>query len=98
MGYTFRPEGGGEEMLWKESSVTYVSGTDTFESGGGGWTRTNDLRIMSSAMPIADKQDKPFSSARPGKIQQIPQRSRNQVSNSHSGHGDDEENITEGYE
>ena len=29
MGYTFRPEGGGEEMPWKERSVTYVSGTDT---------------------------------------------------------------------
>ena len=28
MGYIFRPEGGGEEMPWKERSVTHVSGTD----------------------------------------------------------------------
>ena len=29
-----------------ERSVTHVSGTDSGYVGGGGWTRTNDLRIM----------------------------------------------------
>ena len=34
MGYIFPPEGGGEEMPWKQRSVTYVSGTDRKELVG----------------------------------------------------------------
>jgi hypothetical protein len=45
--------------------------------GGGGRTRTYDLRIMSSEPPVADKQDKGVSSAEPGKVRQNPQPRRN---------------------
>ena len=48
------------------------------ESGGGGRTRTYDLRVMSSEPPVADKQDKGLSSAEPGKVLQNPQPPRNQ--------------------
>jgi hypothetical protein len=46
--------------------------------GGGGWTRTNDLRIMSPEAPIADKEDKALSSAESGKVLQNRQPPRNQ--------------------
>jgi hypothetical protein len=46
-------------------------------SGGGGWTRTNDLRIMSSDPSIAGKEDKELSSAESGKPLQDPQPPRN---------------------
>jgi hypothetical protein len=39
--------------------------------GGGGRTRTYDLRIMSSEPPVADKQDKRLSSAESGKIRNL---------------------------
>ncbi len=47
-------------------------------NGGGGRTRTYDLRIMSSEPPVADKQDKGLNSAEPGKVLQNPQPPRNQ--------------------
>ena len=47
-------------------------------NGGGGRTRTYDLRIMSSEPPNADKEDKGFSSAESGKVLQNPQPPRNQ--------------------
>jgi len=46
--------------------------------GGGGWTRTNDLRIMRSVTPVAGQEDKTLSSAESGKVLQSPQPSRNQ--------------------
>ncbi len=48
-------------------------------AGGGGWTRTNDLRIMSPLTPIAGKEDKALSSAESGKVLQDPQRPRNKI-------------------
>ncbi len=45
--------------------------------GGVGWTRTNDLRIMSSATPAAGKEDKAHSAAESGKALQNPQPQRN---------------------
>jgi len=45
--------------------------------GGGGRTRTYDLRIMSSKPPVADKEDQGLSSAEPGKGLQNPQPPRN---------------------
>jgi hypothetical protein len=45
--------------------------------GGGGWTRTNDLRIMRPVTPVAGKEDKRLSSADSGKVQQNPQPRRN---------------------
>jgi hypothetical protein len=45
--------------------------------GGGGRTRTYDLRIMSSEPPTAGKEDKELSSAESGKILQDPQPPRN---------------------
>src|SRR5208283_1564774 len=45
--------------------------------GGGGWTRTNDLRIMSCEPPVVDKEDKGLSSAESGKLLQNPQPPRN---------------------
>jgi|HubBroStandDraft_4_1064222.scaffolds.fasta_scaffold29631_1 integrase len=47
------------------------------EIGGGAWTRTTDLRIMSSATPIAGKEDKGLSPADSGKALQNPQPPRN---------------------
>src|ERR1700687_3246187 len=38
--------------------------------GGGGWTRTNELRIMRPVTPVAGKEDKRLSSADSGKVQQ----------------------------
>ena len=38
--------------------------------GGGEWTRTTDLRIMSPATPVADKEDKGLSSAESGRLRQ----------------------------
>jgi hypothetical protein len=48
------------------------------EIGGGGRTRTYDLRIMSSEPPDVDKEDKGLSSAESGKVLQNPQPPRNQ--------------------
>jgi len=48
------------------------------EFGGGGWTRTNDLRIMRSATPVASQEDKALGSAESGKVVQNPQPRRNQ--------------------
>jgi hypothetical protein len=47
------------------------------EFGGGAWTRTTDLRIMRSATPIADKEDKGLNPADSGKVLQNPQPRRN---------------------
>jgi hypothetical protein len=49
----------------------------TLNFGGGAWTRTTDLRIMSSEPPVADKEDKGLSSAESGKVPQNPQPPRN---------------------
>src|SRR5712692_6215886 len=46
--------------------------------GGGGWTRTNDLRIMRPVTPVASKEDKALNSAESGKVRQNPQPPRNQ--------------------
>ena len=46
-------------------------------TGGGEWTRTTDLRIMSESL-VADKEgDQQLSPAECGKIQQNPQAPRN---------------------
>jgi len=45
--------------------------------GGGGWTRTNDLRIMSSIPDSDSKQNQVVSSAESGKVGQNPQLRRN---------------------
>jgi hypothetical protein len=47
------------------------------KSGGGGRTRTYDVRIMSSATPVADKEDKGLSPADSGKVVQNPHLPRN---------------------
>ena len=46
--------------------------------GGGGRTRTYDLRIMSASPPTENKADQQLSSEEPGKIRQDPQPGRNQ--------------------
>jgi hypothetical protein len=48
------------------------------EFGGGGRTRTYDLRIMRSELPAVNKEDKGLQSAEPGKVLQNPQPPRNQ--------------------
>jgi hypothetical protein len=45
--------------------------------GGGAWTRTTDLRIMSPVSPIEGKEDKALSAAESGKVLQNPQPPRN---------------------
>ena len=52
-------------------------GDDRHEIGGGRWTRTSDLGIMSPATPVAGKEDKALSSADSGKLLQNPQPRRN---------------------
>jgi len=47
------------------------------EIGGGGWTRTNDLRIMSSIPDSDSKQNQVLSSAESGQVGQNPQLRRN---------------------
>jgi len=47
--------------------------------GGGGRTRTYDLRIMSPETPVADKEDKGLSSAESCKVLQNPQPTRNKT-------------------
>src|ERR1700730_10572161 len=46
-------------------------------NGGGGWTRTNDLRIMSSIPDSESKQNQIVSSEEWGKVGQNPQPRRN---------------------
>ena len=51
---------------------------DVLENNGGGcWTRTNDLRIMSSISDSDSKQNQVVSSAESGKVGQNPQPRRN---------------------
>jgi len=51
--------------------------------GGGGWTRTSDLRIMSRP-PVPDsKQLQQLSSAKCGKVEQNPQTIRKQKKGKH---------------
>ena len=45
--------------------------------GGGGWTRTDDLRIMSSIPDSDSQQNQVVSSAESGKVGQNPQLRRN---------------------
>jgi hypothetical protein len=45
--------------------------------GGGGWTRTNDLGIMSPSGQIEDEEDKELGSAKSSKVLQNPQQNRN---------------------
>jgi hypothetical protein len=45
--------------------------------GGGGRTRTYDLRIMSPEEAVAGKEDKGLSSEKSGKVRQDPQPPRN---------------------
>jgi hypothetical protein len=47
--------------------------------GGGAWTRTTDLRIMSPETPIGDKEDKRLNSEGSGKVLQNPQPPRNKT-------------------
>ena len=49
----------------------------TEKIGGGGWTRTNDLGIMSPSREIEGEEDKRLSSAKSTEILQNPQ----QISN-----------------
>jgi len=46
-------------------------------TGGGGWTRTNDLRIMSRQSSDGNKGNQRFDSAESGKPLQNPQPPRN---------------------
>jgi hypothetical protein len=46
--------------------------------GGGGWTRTNDLRIMSRPADTENKAHQQDSSAECGKVRQNPQTGRKQ--------------------
>ena len=62
--------------LLDEVRETAVSAEVADLIGGGGRTRTYDLRIMSSEPPVADKQDKGVSSADSGKVLQNPHRPR----------------------
>jgi len=48
--------------------------------GGGGWTRTNDLGIMSPIRPAENKADQQLPSADSGKVLQNPQPRRNKIS------------------
>jgi hypothetical protein len=48
--------------------------------GGGGWTRTNDLGIMSPSGEIEGKEDKALSQAESSKVRQNPQHGRNKKS------------------
>ncbi len=41
--------------------------------GGGGWTRTSDLRIMSASEAIDNKGDQQHSAAESGKARENPQ-------------------------
>ena len=45
--------------------------------GGGGWTRTNDLGIMSPSERIEGEEDKGLGSAKSSKVLQNPQQNRN---------------------
>jgi hypothetical protein len=47
------------------------------KTGGGGWTRTNDLGIMSPSGRIEGKEDKGLASAKSSKVLQNPQQNRN---------------------
>ena len=47
------------------------------KAGGGGWTRTNDLGIMSLIRGSENKQDQSLTSADSGKVRQNPQPRRN---------------------
>jgi hypothetical protein len=49
------------------------------QSGGGGWTRTNDLGIMSPSGEIEGKEDKRLSSAKSSKVLQNPQQNSNKT-------------------
>jgi hypothetical protein len=54
-----------------------VSGLDLDKTGGGGWTRTNDLGIMSPSERIEGEEDKGLGSAKSSKVLQNPQQNRN---------------------
>src|SRR5258707_350254 len=62
------------EIQWDffTASLTDVSGSDPPKSGGGGWTRTNDLRIMSRPTGANSKERQQDSSADSGKVPQNP--------------------------
>ena len=45
--------------------------------GGGGWTRSNDLGIMSPSGRIEGEEDKGLGSAKSSKVLQDPQQNRN---------------------
>jgi hypothetical protein len=47
--------------------------------GGGGWTRTSDLRIMSCPADIDNKGYQSLSSEESGKLRQNPQAGRKQI-------------------
>jgi hypothetical protein len=48
--------------------------------GGGEWTRTTDLRIMSASTPTDNTEDQQHSSAENGEKRQNPQPPRNHFS------------------
>jgi hypothetical protein len=50
------------------------------KAGGGGWTRTNDLGIMSPSREIEAKEDKGLSFAESSKVRQNPQQIDNKKS------------------
>jgi hypothetical protein len=47
------------------------------KTGGGGWTRTNDLGIMSPFERIEGEEDKAVGSAESSKVRQNPQQNSN---------------------
>jgi hypothetical protein len=48
-----------------------------FRCGGGVWTRTNDLGIMSPSRQIEDEEDKGLGSAKSSRTLQNPQQNSN---------------------
>src|SRR5262249_10208142 len=64
------------EFLIVENDYSH-SAQVTDKIGGGGWTRTNDLGIMSPSAPIEGEEDKTLGSAESSKVRKDPQQKRN---------------------
>ena len=67
-------------MQLPEKSASAIPSKDVDLIGGGGWTRTNDLRIMSRPAATDSKELQQLPSADSGKVLQNPQPPRNQSS------------------
>jgi len=64
-------------QLGTSSLLPRIATTELLSLGGGGWTRTNDLRIMRPTPPVGGEEDKPVSPADSSKILQNSQPPRN---------------------